>query len=167
MQEPIKTAVPTMPALQRRNALCANLCTWAGGVIALLICVYVVAFTSLLAKTDTLRPGLVLNLIPAIFYLWALFAVRRVFLALSQDVRSRYESVADALSRIGWGLMLGAASTAIPILNLFWQPKQGGGNLIAIVAPSLTIFVLGLALTVLAPLLRQAADIETELKEFF
>jgi hypothetical protein len=153
-------------AANRRYSIVA---TTAIGLVVLLMAVYTFAVTHALVTASRFPLGWIVNWIPAAFYLWALWRLRSLFTALAAEVVSPSQSVASAVSRVGWALMLGAATTLIPVVNFFANavvasPNPRGGTFVVYFVPAVTLFLLGLALIALAPMLNRAIALELEAK---
>jgi hypothetical protein len=139
-------------------------------VILLLLALFIFAITHSLATTGRAPAGWVINWIPALFYGWALWALRKLFAdlaGLALDSRWGAEvcgRIAAAWSGIGWALMLGAVSTLVPLVNFFLAPAARGGNIVVFLVPALTLFTVGLAMTLLTHLSQRAVALETEAK---
>lgn len=106
---------------------------------------------------------LLLYRLPVPFYLWAIWAVGRACAAIG---RGDYfgEVVPRLLNRVGLALFFGG------IANVFVAPilikvLTGRGGYAAYDVAAITVGVVGLALVVIAPLLRQAAAMRAELDE--
>ncbi len=106
---------------------------------------------------------LLLYRLPMLFYLWAIWAVGRACAAIG---RGEYfaEVVPRLLNRVGLALFFGA------IANVFVAPVlmkllTGRGGYAAYDVAAITLGVVGLALVVIAPLLRHAAEMRAELDE--
>ena len=101
--------------------------------------------------------------LPVPFYLWAIWSVRRLILAVGQG-RGHDRLLARMLQHTGIALFLGgiAAVFVAPwIARLIW----GRGPFAYYDVAAITVGVIGLALVVVAYLLRQASDMRAELDE--
>jgi hypothetical protein len=157
----------------RQFRLAATLAIAAiAGVILLTL---IVILTRWNAFGDTALVRLALTWTPAIFYLWALWALRSMFAAFAGAGPAFTPIVANALTNIGWALLSGAAVTLVLapfVLTLAHSHAMGGFAIFNV--PALTIAIVGLALIATAHMLRRAAEIEaqaaalkSELEEFF
>ena len=101
---------------------------------------------------------------PAVFYVWALLAVRR---ALGDVAAGRHlqPALARSLRHVGWALFAGGVASAIVQPNLM---RLTGGVYASYGHFDVAYFAVGavgLALVLLARVMRQAADMRTELDE--
>lgn len=159
----------TGATFRKRARLFALVATGALAVIAA-----VIALTAFVVVTHWgTMPGrmiqrVLLTWAPTPFYLWSLWSVRTMFRALAREGLTFAPALAAALTRIGWGLALGALTTILT--SPFVLALSAGGGMRAGFAtfnvPALTLGVVGLALTASAHLLRRGAEVETELGEF-
>ena len=160
-----KTAVPDLSndtsfrATNRRYAMVTML---AIGAIAFLMSIYALVVWHALRNEIAFPLGWIVNWIPGLFYLWALAQLRGLFSALAKTAISAQQKIAATLSRVGWALMLGSVTTVLPVINYFVNWPTRNGAFVAFFVPTLTLFLIGLALTVLAPLLDRAATLEAE-----
>jgi hypothetical protein len=108
---------------------------------------------------------LLLTWSPSLFYLWALWILRGLFAALSRSGPAAQPSITRALARIGWALLGGAALTLItaPIILALENPHRVGGFAVFNV-PALTLGLLGVALIIVARMLREAIAAEAKVK---
>ena len=103
---------------------------------------------------------------PSIFYLAALWTLRGLFAGLARAGLSCQPSLTKALSRIGLALMAGSAltvATAPAILALSHPAPSGWFATFNV--PALTLFMLGMALAIIARMLRRAIALEAEADE--
>lgn len=148
--------------LNRRLALAA---TAAIALIALFVALslLVLALGRLRAPETLMR--LALTWSPSAFYLWALWTLRGLFAGLAREGPGLRPAVTTALSRIGWALVGGAVTTFIAApLVAFIETHHQGGWFGTFNTPALTLCLLGLALVVLARMLRRAAHLETRVE---
>ncbi|WP_052216149.1 hypothetical protein [Sphingomonas sp. ERG5] len=104
---------------------------------------------------------------PALFYLWALWTLRGIFGALARGGISFQPIITSALAKVGWALLLGAlASLVMGPIQLSVLEHHVTGWFATFNVPVLTLGVVGLALIVLARMLRRAARIEAVLGDF-
>ena len=132
------------------------------GSIAALMLLYALVVWHALRNEVAFPLGWIVNWIPGLFYLWALAQLRGLFSALAKSATSAQQKIAATLSRVGWALMLGAVTTVLPAINYFLNWPTRNGAFVAFFVPTLTLFLIGLALTVVAPLLTRAAALEAE-----
>jgi len=97
------------------------------------------------------------------FYLWAIWSVRRMILAVGQGA-GHDRPMAAMLRRTGVSLFLGGIC-AVFVAPLVARAIRGGGPFAYYDVAAITIGVIGLALLVVAHLLGQAADMRRELDE--
>lgn len=128
-------------------------------VVALTVIVVVLKGTTM--RVTTLQQ-LALAWAPAVFYVWALWAVQGLFSALSKKGFVFHDVIARALTRIGWALALGAAVSiaAMPFVVSLGAPIVGRFAIFN--APALTLGVVGLALIAIASMIRRAAQVEAK-----
>lgn len=107
---------------------------------------------------------LALSWTPAVCYLWALWTLRGMFRALARDGLTFQPAVTRALGRVGWALAGGAVLTLLEAPVVVWLTGGGGpgGGFATLNVPALTLGVTGLALVVLAAMLRRGARLEAE-----
>ena len=102
--------------------------------------------------------------LPMPFYLWAIWTVARACAAIG---RGDYfgQVVPRMLTGVGLALFCGAIANVFVVPNLM-RLAAGRGGYAAYDVAAITLGVVGLALVVIAPLLRQAAAMRAELDEF-
>jgi hypothetical protein len=100
---------------------------------------------------------------PAGFYLWAVWTLRGMFVALARGGPAFQPAVIQALSRVGWALLLGASVSVVlaPVVRMLTVPRPVAGFAMLNV-PALTLAVVGLALIAVARMLRRGARLEAE-----
>jgi hypothetical protein len=148
--------------LNGRLAVVATLAIAAiGGVMAITL---VVVARWRFSHPETLT-RLLLTWSPSAFYLWALWTLRGLFAGLSRSGPSAQPSITRALARIGWALMGGAVTTLVtaPVVLAMENPHRAGGFAVFNV-PALTLGLLGLALIIVARMLKQAIAAEARVK---
>jgi cation transport ATPase len=138
--------------------------TVAIGLVLLLMSMYTFMVTHAVVTASRFPLGWIVNWLPAVFYLWALWQLRGLFAALSKDTVARSQHVATVVGRVGWALMLGAVATLVPLINFFANQTTRGGTFVVYLVPAITLFLLGLALIALAPMLNRAIALEAEAK---
>jgi hypothetical protein len=172
--------------LRRQSRLFAGITT---GIMLLLV--LLILLTVRLAVLDAdedgtsagvAAVGLGLYWLPALFYLWGLWAIRRIFRDLARGAMFE-PAVGAGLTHLGWAIVGGAAASAVAVPNLLrWsiqaglfpgstRPHQG---LLHFDVASLLLALVGGAILLLARLLRIAAayqeesrKLRSELDEFF
>lgn len=104
-----------------------------------------------------------IDLLPAVGYLWALWAVQR---ALGDVAAGRMfdRAVARAMRRIGAGVLAGALFKIFAVTNLSRWITGGPGSYLYFDLAAIVLSVVGAALIVLARLLDRARALETELE---
>jgi len=107
-----------------------------------------------------------IRMTPAIFYVSALWAVRRIFSELARRDRPFGPALAKGLRGVGWSLAWGAGMDVVgsPML-LRWTDGERGGSVAHYIPAAVALGVVGLALVVLARLLDQASAIQDELDQ--
>jgi heme exporter protein D len=107
-----------------------------------------------------------IQITPALLYLWALWAVRRLFSELARQRRPFQPALVDGLRRIGWNLAWGAGMDVVgaPML-LRWTDGESGGSVAHYVPAAVVLGVVGLALVILSRLLQRAAALQDELDQ--
>ncbi len=136
-----------------------------GGTIA----VYLMFLRFMLAHPNVdndMMLRLSVSWLPAIFYMWILWTLRGLFRDLASEGLGFRPPLLKALSRIGWGLMLAAVTTLAmgPLLNVITAPHRIG-NFMLFDLPHITLVVVGLALILLARMLKRALKLEAETRE--
>lgn len=120
--------------------------------------------------------------LPSFFYLWGLWAIRRIFRDLAKGAMFQ-PAIGGGLTQLGWAIVGGAVVSAVAVPNLLrWsiqaglitgttRPNQG---LLHFDVAYLMLFLVGGAILLLARLLRVAAEyqeesrrLRSELEEFF
>ncbi len=106
---------------------------------------------------------LLLSRLPMPFYLWAIWTVGRACAAIG---RGEYFGlvVPRLLTRVGLALFFGGIASVF-VAPLLMRVVTGRGGYLAYDVAAITVGVVGLALVVIAPLLRQAAEMRAELDE--
>ena len=133
----------------------------AGIVSAALLLTLIVLLTSSCPCATRVSNGYKQSWAPAAFYLWAFRAAPSS--ALARGGLNFQPLIAQALSRVGWALALGAGvSVAAAPLTLSLGGPHAFGGFAVFDVPALTLGVVGLALIVLANMLRRATAIEAE-----
>jgi DUF2975 family protein len=151
----------------------------AAAAMAVIVLAALLTLTVAVLRWDAFGPRalgrIALTWSPVVFYLWALWTLRTMFSAFASGGLAFQPVVARALSRVGWALALGAATTVATapiVLSLTSQPRMGGFAVFNL--PAITLGVVGLALIAVAALLKrgmaleaEAASLKAELGEFF
>lgn len=106
------------------------------------------------------------QMLPALGYLWALWAVQR---ALGDVAAGRmfHPAVARAMRHIGAGVLAGALFKVFAVTNLSRWIVGGHGGYLYFDLAAIVLGVVGAALIVLARLVDRAREIEAELEGFF
>jgi hypothetical protein len=149
---------------RRRNRQFA----FAASAVIAGICVIVLAtLVVVVLRGHTMRieriQRLALSWSPTLCYLWALWALRGMFLALARGGLSFRPEVIAALGQVGWALGLGGLLTLVETPLIVWLTKGPGVGGFAIVnVPALTLGVTALALVALARMLRRGVGLEAE-----
>ena len=145
--------------LRRRSRILAHLVT-----VVLMVLLFAVAVELLAVARGRLDIGYIVIVHLALpFYLWAIWTVRRLILAVGQGA-GHDRLLAVMLARVGIALFLGGISTVFagPLLA---RLLNGHGPIAYYDVAAITVGVVGLALVVVAHLLGQAADMRAELDE--
>jgi hypothetical protein len=169
-------------ALRRQSRILAAVTAAAAAVLVLLIVFSITA--ALLMPHGGVSPALGARLAywtPAPFYLWALWAIRRVFREVGAGMAFD-SAVARGLTHLGWAIIAGsvASTLALPLLlRLSGEPglpQSDGGRFQGIAQFDLAYVALGFvgaAILLLSRLLRLAmayraenAALKAELSEF-
>jgi hypothetical protein len=134
-------------------------------VIFAMLALFVFAISHSLYARGHFPPGWAVNWIPAIFYIWALWTLRKLFIAVVPMDMEIPILLASATSRIGLMLVVGAISTSIPFINFFSTPAPRGGVIVVFLVPALTLLTVGLAMMLLAHVTKRAVALEAEAKQ--
>ena len=105
----------------------------------------------------------VVRILPAIGYLWALWAVQRALADLAAG-RLFHATVARAMRHIGVGVLVGALLNVFAVTNLA-RISGGHGSYLYFDLSSIVLGVVGAALVLLARLVDQARALQAELDE--
>lgn len=111
---------------------------------------------------DTLR--MLVPVLPALGYLWALWAVQRALADLSGG-RMFHPTVARAMRQIGIGVLVGALLNVFAVTNLTRMIVGGHGSYLYFDLSGIVLGVVGAALILLARLVDQARVLQAELDE--
>lgn len=151
------TDIPS--ALQRRSRLLSALVAL---VFALLIFALGIELFAV-ARGKIADPSYLLYRAPMLFYLWAIWTIRRAILAVGAG-RSGEGVVARLLTSVGIALFLGGifAVFGTPLLS---RLLTGEGAFAHYDVGAITLGVVGLALVLVAYLLHGAAEMRRELDE--
>ena len=149
------------------------------GVFALLSGALVLLLLVVTVRMDALGLKTVWRLAfawaPTAFYLWTLWGLRRVFVAMADSGLVFTSALGAAVSAMGWGLLLGGGATisTLPVI-LAISPAHGAAGFVVASFPALTVCGVGGALIAFAALVRkglalqaEAANLQAELREFF
>lgn len=152
--------------IQRRSRLLELLSTLIFSLLALAICVEAVMLPNAENPLAAAKSSIILRL-PILFYLMAIWMMRQAFGALAKGALFN-DVVPFLLKWIGFALSAGAFMTVFGVPILYRVVVAGGAGSIANFDPAaIAIGIVGLMLTILARLFAQAADIRSELEEFF
>ena len=104
------------------------------------------------------------QVLPSLGYLWALWAVQR---ALGDVAAGRlfHPTVAQAMRRIGVGVLVGALLSVFAVSNLSRMILDGRGSYLYFDLSGIVLGVVGAALVLLARLVDQARALQAELDE--
>jgi len=110
---------------------------------------------------------ILIGIAPALLYLSALWAVRRIFNDLARAGRPVRPALARGLRRVGRRLAWGAGMDVIgsPML-IRWSDGEGGGAVAYYIPAAVALGVVGLALVLVSRLLQRATDMQNELDGF-
>ncbi len=111
------------------------------------------------ATLSMLVPGL-----PALGYLWALWAVQRALADLAAG-RMFHPTIARAMRHIGIGVLVGALLNVFVVINLSRMIVGGHGSYLYFDLSGIVLGVVGTALILLARLIDQARELQEELDE--
>jgi hypothetical protein len=117
------------------------------------------------AQFGPLAAGFV-QLLPAILYTYALWALRGAFGRIASGEAFSRE-LPSALSRTGWALILGGIIAVAIVPSALQILDEGPSYVFELDAGAIAIAALGAGLFVLARLLAEAADTKAELDGFF
>lgn len=154
-----------LAAFQKQNRLFGLIASIAiGAITGVIILTLLVVATRWDAMAAHTVQRLALTWSPAPFYLWALWSLRTMFVRFADAGPAFQPALAAALVRIGWGLILGAATTIalMPVVLTLTPPRPMGGSFAIFNVPALTLGVVRLALLATAHMLRRGQEIEAE-----
>ena len=151
----------TIDQLRARSRLLSRLVTMVLVVLLLTLAMEI----TVVATGAYPHAFLLIYRLPMLFYLWAIWAVQRAIASIGRGELFGL-IVPRLLTQIGLALFLGG------IVNVFVAPLLlklafGRGGYAAYDVAAITLGVVGLALIVVAQLLRQAASMRAELDEMF
>ena len=106
----------------------------------------------------------VVRVLPALGYLWALWAVQRALGDLASG-RLFHPTVARAMRHIGIGVLAGALLNVFAVTNLSRWIAGGQGSYLYFDLSGIVLGVVGAALVLLARLVDQARALQAELDE--
>ena len=115
------------------------------------------------AAPDTMLLSLV-RLLPALGYLWALWAVQRALAGLAAG-QMFHPTIATAMRHMGAGVLLGALLNVFALTNLSRWIVGGHGGYAYFDLSGIVLGVVGAALLLLASVVDQARDLQAELDE--
>ncbi len=102
------------------------------------------------------------NLLPALCYLWALYSVYRAFARLARGEMFQ-ATVASALRQIGYVVVAGALLRVFAVTNLTRMIVHGHGGFAYFDPSGITLGVVGVALILMAQLIDRARILQHEL----
>lgn len=114
--------------------------------------------------SDTQALLLAVRFLPALGYLWALWAVQRALGDLAAG-RLFHPTVARAMRQIGIGVLAGALFNVVAVTNLTRWIAGGEGGYLYFDLSGIVLGVVGAALVLLARLVDQARALQAELDE--
>lgn len=150
---------PFSTALMKRSRLLAALVT----LVLLLLTFALVVQALAIARRPVAEPANLLMQIPALFYLWSVWIVRRAILVLGSG-RGGEAMLARMLRSLGIALFLGG-SAAVFGVPLLLRLLHGAGPVANYDPAAMTLGVVGSALVLVAHLADQAASMRQELDE--
>lgn len=106
----------------------------------------------------------VVQFLPAVGYLWALWGVQRALGDVSAG-RMFHPAVARAMRHIGIGVLVGALFNVFAVTNLSRWITGGHGSYLYFDLSAIVLGVVGAALVLLARLVDQARALQVELDE--
>lgn len=106
----------------------------------------------------------VVQFLPGLGYLWALWAVQRALGDLAAG-RLFHPTVARAMRHIGFGVLAGALFNVFAVTNLSRWIVGGSGSYLYFDLSGIVLGVVGAALVLLARLVDQARALQAELDE--
>ena len=148
----------TDEALRRRSRILAGLILAVFVMLSFAAAVEVIAF-----GRGRFEPHYIALRLAVPFYLWAIWSVRRLILAVGRGV-GHDALLATMLRRIGVALFLGGIS-AVFVGPWIARAMRGGGSYAYYDVAAITVGVVGLALLIVAHLLGEAAELRRELDE--
>ena len=167
------------PGVADFRRLCSRLSLAATGVFAAIVAFMGVMLVILALRLNGIGERrlwlLVLIVAPIGFHLWALWSLRGLFAGLARHGLVFGRGSGVALSRTGWGLLVGGVTTlaAAPLIIRLVPPAGAVGFAVSGLS-AIILCVVGAALIVLTSLLRQGLVIQEEraalrstLDEFF
>lgn len=140
------------------------------GLCLVLSLIFVMGTTGLASRVDTADAGHIgiwlslVDLLPALGYLWALWAVQRALGDLAAG-RMFHPAVARAMRQIGVGVLAGALLKVFAVSNLSRWIAGGQGGYLYFDLAAIVLGVVGAALILLARLVDRARELETELED--
>ena len=121
-------------------------------------------FSAAASESGTRMLMLGVAALPALGYLWALWALQRALAELSEG-RLFQPTVARALRRMGSGVLIGALINVFVVINLARWLLGGRGSYLYFDLSGIVLGVIGTALILLARLIDQARAMQDELAE--
>jgi hypothetical protein len=145
-----------------RNRMYRRIGTIVCFTIAALMGLFAMEIGLKISRASSVPLAWVLNWLPGVFYLWAVWSLRNLFAGLSKENSEEAMWLTKAITGVGWSLILGSLATTFPIVNFILAPPTKSGNFIIFFVPAVTLFVVGLALVALAPIIRRKGELELE-----
>nr|WP_225444656.1 DUF2975 domain-containing protein [Pseudomarimonas arenosa] len=102
--------------------------------------------------------------LPAMAYLWGLWAVQRALADLAEG-RMFHLTVSRAMRRMGTGVLIGALLNVLVVINLARWISGARGSYLYFDLSGIVLGVVGAALILLARLVDQARVVQAELDE--
>lgn len=147
-------------SLERQSRVLRDLVT---GVFAILACTFVMIVWFALQRGQPVAQWLLIHEIPTVFYLTAIWMVRRALAALAKG--ALFDAVVSKLlARVGWALAGGGLSTVFVTPNLM-RFFANRGSFATFDVGAITLGVVGFALILVARLLERASEMRAELDE--
>jgi hypothetical protein len=104
--------------------------------------------------------------LPALGYLWALWSVQRALADLARG-RTFHPTVARAMRHAGAGVLIGALLEVFVVINLVRWVLDARGSYLYFDLSAIVLGVVGAALVLLARLVDEARAVQAELDEMF
>lgn len=148
----------TEESLRQRSRILAHLV-----MLVLVLLLFAVGIEAVAVMRGRLDPHYLALRLPVPFYLWAIWSVRRLIVAVGQG-RGHEGVFPPMLQRTGIALFLGGIS-AVFVAPWITRFLLGRGPVAYYDVAAITVGVVGLALVIVAYLLGQASEMRRELDE--